>query len=72
MLADLPAELRASMPRLAISGAVHSPDPSARILLVNGQVLREGDAVAPGLVIERIGPRQSELSWQGTRFQVRH
>ena len=70
-LADLPPDLRASMPRLSVSGAVYSPDPSARMLLVNGQVLREGDTVAPGLVLERIGPRQAVLSWQGTRFQMK-
>jgi general secretion pathway protein B len=71
MLADLPSDVRAAMPRLNVSGAVYSPDPSARILLINGQVLREGDAVAPGLVLERIGPRQAVLSWQGTRFQIK-
>ena len=70
-LADLSPDLRASMPRLSVSGAVYSPDPSARMLLVNGQVLREGDSVAPGLVLERIGPRQAVLSWQGTRFQMK-
>jgi general secretion pathway protein B len=41
------------------------------MLLVNGQVVREGEAVAPGLVLERIGPRQAVLSWQGTRFQIK-
>jgi general secretion pathway protein B len=70
-LNELPPELRAAMPRLSVSGVVYSPDPSARMLLVNGQVVREGDAVAPGLVLERIGPRQAVLSWQGTRFQMK-
>lgn len=71
MLAELPPELRASLPRLSVSGAVYSPDPAARMLLVNGQVVREGEAVAPGLVLERIAPRQIVLSWQGTRFQMK-
>jgi general secretion pathway protein B len=70
-LAELPPSLRAGLPRLAVSGAVYSPDPSARMLLVNGQVVREGESVAPGLVLERIAPRQAVFSWQGTRFQMK-
>ncbi len=71
-LAELPAEVRAGLPPLAIGGAVYSPTPSQRMLFVGGQVLREGDAVADGVVVERIGPSASVLSARGQRFEVKH
>ncbi len=71
-MSALPADVRASLPPLNISGAVFSPTPSARMLFINGQVLREGDAVADGLVVERIGASASVLSARGVRFEIKH
>jgi general secretion pathway protein B len=71
-LAELPADLRATLPPLAISGAVYSPTPSARLLFIGGQVLKEGDAVANGIVVEQIGVAASVLSVRGQRFQISH
>jgi general secretion pathway protein B len=71
-LAELPADVRASLPPLAISGAVYSPTPSARLLFVGGQVLKEGDAIADGVVVEQIGAAASVLSVRGLKFQVSH
>ena len=69
-LADLPEARRRELPPLAVSGAVQSPDPAARMLIIDGQVLREGDAAAPGLVLERITPRAAVFSQRGQRFEV--
>jgi general secretion pathway protein B len=71
-LAELPADVRASLPPLAISGAVYSPTPAARLLFIGGQVLKEGDAVANGVVVEQIGAAASVLSVRGLKFQVSH
>ena len=71
-LNELPADVRAGLPPLAISGAVFSPSPSARMLFINGLVLREGEAVADGVVVERIGASASVLSTRGQRFELRH
>ena len=70
--AELPADVRAGLPPLSISGAVYSPTPSARMVFINGAVLREGDAVVDGVVLERIGASASVLSVRGTKFEVRH
>jgi general secretion pathway protein B len=69
---ELPAELRAALPPINISGAVYAPAASGRMLFVNGGVLREGDAIAEGLTIERIGASSSVLVFRGTRFEVSH
>ena len=69
-LADLPQAQRRELPPMVVSGAVQSPDPASRLLILDGQVLREGDAPAPGLVLERIGPRAAVLSLRGLRFEL--
>jgi len=69
-LADLPEARRRELPPLVLSGAVQSPDPAARMLIVDGQVLREGDALSPGLTLERIGPRAAVFSLRGLRFEL--
>jgi len=71
-LAQLPADLRAALPPLSISGAVYAPQAGARMVFLNGQVLREGSEVAAGLTVERIGPNATVLSFRGTRFELRH
>ena len=69
---ELPADVRATLPPTNVSGAVYSPAPRDRLLFINGQVLREGDAVAEGLTIESIGASASVLSMRGQRFQIKH
>jgi general secretion pathway protein B len=64
--------VRSTLPPLNISGAVYSPTPSARMLFINGQVLREGQAVADGVMVERIGASSSVLSVRGQSFEVKH
>jgi general secretion pathway protein B len=71
-LKELPDAVRSALPPLNVSGAVYSPTPSARMLFVNGQVLREGEAVADGVVVERIGASSSVLSVRGQRFELKH
>jgi general secretion pathway protein B len=71
-LAELSPELRRQLPPLTVSGAMYAPQPSARLVFINGQVFREGDALNDGLVLERIGPTSSVLSLRGTRFELKH
>lgn len=72
LLGSLPEETRRQIPALAITGAVYSDNPSQRLLLVNGQVLPQGGAIAPDLTVEEIRGRSAIFSFRGTRFQVAH
>jgi general secretion pathway protein B len=71
-LAELSADQRRQVPPLNVSGAVYAPQAANRMVFINGQVLREGDAVAEGLVVERIGAKSSVLSLRGARFEIKH
>jgi general secretion pathway protein B len=50
----LPEPQRSRVQQLAIGGAVHSTDRRQRFVIIDGQIVREGDAVSPGLILERI------------------
>ena len=67
---DLPPELQRDVPPLLVSGWVQSADPGSRQLLVNGVLLREGDALTPVLRLEMIGRRTAVFSVRGQRFEV--
>ena len=69
-LADLPTDLKRVWPALAISGSIYSDNPSSRFIMVAGQVVREGDAAAPGVVVERIGRRSAVMRWKDLRVEV--
>ena len=67
---ELPEATRRQLSPLNVGGAMHSPDPASRMLILNGQVVRQGDTVAPGLVLEEIQPRAAVLVFQGQRFTL--
>jgi general secretion pathway protein B len=69
-VADLPDAVKRDLPRVAISGGSWSRDKASRMVMVNGQVLHEGDAVAPGLVLESIRLKSAVLAWKGYRYEV--
>jgi general secretion pathway protein B len=69
-LAQLPEAFRRSLPAIRISGSTYSPLPSARMLIVNGQVHQEGGEPAPGLKIREIKLRSAILEYGGQRFEV--
>ena len=60
----------AELPPLIFGGAFDSPDPKARMLIINGQVWREGDEPAPGLVLERISLHAAQFRFRGRSFEL--
>lgn len=67
---ELSAEMQRALPSLVPSGSVWSDQPAARFVVLNGQVLREGDTVAPGLVLERLQPKSALLRWRGLLIEL--
>lgn len=67
---ELPPDQQRALPSLVPSGSVWSEQPAARFVVLNGQVLREGDTVAPGLVLERLNPRSALLRWRGLLIEL--
>jgi len=69
-LAELPAEQRRELPPLVVGGSVWSEQASARFVVLDGQVLREGDAAAPGLVLVKLAPRAATLRWRDMLLEL--
>ncbi len=69
-LAELPADIRGQLPNLSIGGSSYSETPSGRLLILNGQVFREGDKIAPDLALEQIQLKSAVLRFKGYRYSV--
>lgn len=69
-LQQLGPEQRRELPRLVVGGSVWSDSAASRFIVLDGQVLREGDTVAPGLVLERIQPKSAVLRWREMRLEL--
>jgi len=67
---DLPPEVRAQLPRLAVAGSVYSDTPSARMVILNGQVFHEGDKPAADTVLEQIRLKSAILNFRGQRYEI--
>jgi len=69
-LADLSAEQRRELPPLDMGGSVWSESSLSRFVIINGQVVREGDTAALGVTVDRIGPKAVWLRWRELRLEV--
>ena len=69
-LSELPEDVRSSVPVLTVGGAMYSQTPANRMLIINGQVFREGDVLAPGLVLEQIKLKSAVLKVKGLRYGI--
>jgi len=68
--ADLPASVRAELPTLHLAGITWSANPRLRMAVVSGQVLHEGDAAAPGMVLQAIEPTRTVWTFRGYRVAL--
>ncbi|MDX8407859.1 MAG: general secretion pathway protein GspB [Mariprofundaceae bacterium] len=68
--ADLPVHIQQALPPIRIEGHIYDADPSARMVIINGHVRREGQQLEGGLRLESITERGIVLSRQGTRFRM--
>lgn len=69
-LNELPDDIRRQLPPLVVGGSMYSPTPANRILVLNGQVLHEGEQVAPGLTLQQIKLKAAVLAYKGYRYSI--
>jgi general secretion pathway protein B len=70
--AELPDDIRRQVPAMTVGGSVYSPVPANRFIFVNGQVLHEGDVVAPGVVLLQIRSKAAVLTVGGYRYLMNY
>jgi general secretion pathway protein B len=69
-VSELPEDIQRGLPTLVVGGASYSQNADSRMLIVNGQVLREGDKVAPEVTLEQIRLKEAVLSTKGHRWRI--
>ncbi|MDQ7787423.1 MAG: general secretion pathway protein GspB [Thermodesulfovibrionales bacterium] len=67
---ELPEGIRKELPPLSLSIALYSDDPATRVARIDGQSLREGQDLAPGLKLEQIIEHGAILSYRNYRFRI--
>lgn len=63
-------DLQRELPPIVFGGSVYSEQASARIVVLNGRVFREGETIMPDLVVDEIRPRGAVLRWREQRFSL--
>jgi general secretion pathway protein B len=69
-LAELPDDVRSDVPAITIGGSIYSKSAANRMVVINGQVFHEGDALATGLVLEQIRPKSAVLRFRTHRYEI--
>jgi general secretion pathway protein B len=65
--ADPAADAKHGLPAVSVSGFIHE-DGSNGIAIINDKLVREGDEIAPGLILEKILGDRVVLNYKGRRF----
>ncbi|ATQ74797.1 hypothetical protein CR152_09885 [Massilia violaceinigra] len=68
-LRELPEALQHEIPPIAVGGYIYSKNPADRLLLIDKVLRREGDEVAPGLVLEKLLPKAAVMKYKGERYR---
>jgi len=69
-VSELPEDVRRSLPALPIGGAMYSKNAADRMLIIGGQVMHEGDTVAPELKLEQIRLKSAVFRFKAYRYEV--
>jgi general secretion pathway protein B len=67
---DLPEPIQRILPNVTMGGYMYSRNPADRLVLIDKALRREGDEVAPGLVLERLLPKGAVFTFRGYRYRV--
>ncbi len=65
---DLPRQLQAEIPKLKFAGHTFSEEPSQRMIIINGKILKEGDMIDPNTRLAEITWDGVAIDYKGTRF----
>jgi general secretion pathway protein B len=69
-LQTLPEVIQREVPKVVFGGYIYSQNPADRLMLIDKTLRREGEQVAPGLVLERLLPKAAVMNYRGYRYRV--
>lgn len=68
--AELPDAVRRDFPKLTVNGAMYSERASDRMVVINGQVLHEGEKFGPELTLRQIRLKAAVFDFRGYKVQI--
>jgi general secretion pathway protein B len=71
LLEELPPQVRSAIPELSFAGHVYADEAQQRLIIINNRILREGDMISNGLLLERIAPDGVVLRHETAVFRVK-
>jgi general secretion pathway protein B len=69
-LRELPEPIQRAIPQITLGGYMYSKNPADRLLLIDKVLRREGEEVAPGLILEKLQPKQAIFGFRGYRYRI--
>ena len=66
---ELPPVIQGEIPSFSVNGYIYSPNQTDRTVLINRKLVREGDQIAPGLMLEKLTPSGMVLNYKGYRYR---
>ena len=69
-LHELPSSIQQGLPAFSITAHIYTGDPASGMVKVNGQLMREGQELSPGLRLEEIVSDGVIFRYQNYRFRV--
>jgi general secretion pathway protein B len=69
-LNELPQPVRKDLPEFLVSVFLYSDDRASRLVRINGQMMKEGQYLTPGLKLDEIVPSGVIFSYQNYRFLI--
>lgn len=69
-LRDLPEPIQRAIPPVTVGGYIYSKNPADRLLLIDKVLRHEGEEVAPGLLLEKLQPKEAVFNFKGYRYRV--
>lgn len=67
---ELPENLRQQIPAMAVNGYIYANNPADRSIVINNRLLHEGEQLMPGLVLEKMKPKEAIMNYKGFRYRL--
>jgi general secretion pathway protein B len=70
-LEELPASFQETVPQFQFDGHVFSPEPQQRMIMINRKIVRQGEVIEKGFILDEITPSGVILRHSTERFQMK-
>jgi len=67
---ELPENIRQRVPAMVVNGYIYASNPAERSIVINNRLVHEGEQLMPGLVLEKMKPKEAIMNYEGFRYRL--